>query len=302
MAQVINTNIASLNSQRNLNGSQKDLETSLQRLSSGLRINSAKDDAAGLAISDRMTSQIRGYNQATRNANDGISLAQTAEGALGSTTGLLQRIRELAIQSANSTNSSSDRASLQAEVNQLKQEINRVSNQTEFNGLKLLDGTFSAQSFQVGANANQTINVSMDGSSTTDLQDNQLLTLNETAGQGTGSSTTASGTVPTESTIATQILTVSGPLGKVNDIVVPPGASAFDVAALISNREGETSVTADATNEVTISGISASGTVSFNLYSSNGSVRARRENLFQDLDKNSRPGTQLSSQAFSVDG
>jgi len=272
MAQVINTNIASLNSQRNLNGSQKDLETSLQRLSSGLRINSAKDDAAGLAISDRMTSQIRGYNQATRNANDGISLAQTAEGALGSTTGLLQRIRELAIQSANSTNSSSDRASLQAEVNQLKQEINRVSNQTEFNGLKLLDGTFSAQSFQVGANANQTINVSMDGSSTTDLQDNQLLTLNETAGQGTGSSTTASGTVPTESTIATQILTVSGPLGKVNDIVVPPGASAFDVAALISNREGETSVTADATNEVTISGISASGTVSFNLYSSNGSA------------------------------
>ena len=272
MAQVINTNIASLNSQRNLNGSQKALETSLQRLSSGLRINSAKDDAAGLAISDRMTSQIRGYNQATRNANDGISLAQTAEGALGATTDLLQRIRELAIQSANSTNSSSDRASLQAEVNQLKQEIDRVSSQTEFNGLKLLDGTFSAQAFQVGANANQTILVSMDGSSTSDLQDNQLLTLNTASGQGTGSSTAASGTVPTTSTIGTQILTVSGPLGKVEDIVIPTGASAFDVAVAISKREGETSVTADATNKVTLSAVSASGTVSFDLYSSNGST------------------------------
>lgn len=274
MAQVINTNIASLNSQRNLNGSQKALETSLQRLSSGLRINSAKDDAAGLAISDRMTSQIRGYNQATRNANDGISLAQTAEGALGATTDLLQRIRELAIQSANSTNSSSDRASLQAEVNQLKQEIDRVASQTEFNGLKLLDGTFSAQAFQVGANANQTILVSMDGSSTSDLQDNQLLSLNTASGQGTGSSTAAaSGIVTTTSSIATQTLTVSGPLGKVDDIVIPDGASAFDVAAAVSEREGETSVTADATNQVTISAISASGTVSFDLYSSNGSTK-----------------------------
>jgi len=274
MAQVINTNIASLNSQRNLNGSQKALETSLQRLSSGLRINSAKDDAAGLAISDRMTSQIRGYNQATRNANDGISLAQTAEGALGATTDLLQRIRELAIQSANSTNSSSDRASLQAEVNQLKQEIDRVASQTEFNGLKLLDGTFSAQAFQVGANANQTILVSMDGSSTSDLQDNQLLSLNTASGQGTGSSTVAaSGIVTTTSSIATQTLTVSGPLGKVDDIVIPAGASAFDVAVAISKREGETSVTADASNEVTLSSISASGTVSFDLYSSNGSTK-----------------------------
>lgn len=273
MPQIINTNIASLNAQRNLNGSQKSLETSLQRLSSGLRINSAKDDAAGLAISDRMTAQIRGFNQATRNANDGISLAQTAEGALGATTNLLQRIRELAIQSANSTNSSSDRASLQSEVNQLKQEIDRVSSQTEFNGLKLLDGTFTAQTFQVGANANQTISVSMDGSSTNNLQDNQLLSLNTTASQGTGSSTAAaSGIVTTESTIAAQTLTVSGPLGKVDDIAIPIGASAFDVAASISQREGETSVTADATNEVILSNVTASGTVSLDLYSSNGST------------------------------
>lgn len=127
MAQTINTNVASLNAQRNLTSSQASLATSLQRLSSGLRINSAKDDAAGLAISDRMTSQIRGLNQAVRNANDGISLAQTAEGALGEIGTNLQRMRELAIQSANATNSASDRATIDAEVQQLVAEINRVS-------------------------------------------------------------------------------------------------------------------------------------------------------------------------------
>jgi len=270
MSQVINTNIASINAQRNLSGSQRDLETSLQRLSSGLRINSAKDDAAGLAISDRMTSQIRGYDQATRNANDGISLAQTAEGALGASTDLLQRIRELAIQSANSTNSASDRASLQAEVNQLKQELDRVSSQTEFNGLKLLDGTFSSQSFQVGANANQTISVSLEGASTATLADNQLKAENPTANQGTGSATGASTPIATTNTVDLQTLTVNGPLGSVNDITVPLGASAFDVAALVSQREGETSVTADATNETLISAISQDGTVSFDLSTSNG--------------------------------
>lgn len=160
MAQVINTNIASLNAQRNLNTSQGDLNTSLQRLSSGLRINSAKDDAAGLAISERFTAQIRGLDQAGRNANDGISLAQTAEGALAEVTSNLQRIRELSVQSANATNSSSDRAALQSEVTQLVAEIDRVAGQTNFNGVKLLDGGFSAQVFQVGANAGETITVS----------------------------------------------------------------------------------------------------------------------------------------------
>ena len=271
MSQVINTNIASLNAQRNLNGSQRGLNTSLQRLSSGLRINSAKDDAAGLAISDRMTAQIRGYNQATRNANDGISLAQTAEGALGAATNLLQRIRELSIQSANSTNSASDRASLQAEVNQLKQELDRVANQTEFNGLKLLDGTFTSQSFQVGANANQTISVSLEGSSTNDLQDNQIVALNSTASQGPGSATASATSAPATNTIGAQTLTISGPLGSINDLIVLGGASAFDVAAQISAREGETSVTADASNELILSGISNDGTVSFELSTSNSS-------------------------------
>jgi flagellin len=159
MPQVINTNVASLNAQRNLNTSQSALAVSLQRLSSGLRINSAKDDAAGLAIGERFTAQIRGLNQAARNANDGISLAQTAEGALAEIGNNLQRIRELAVQSRNATNSATDRAALNAEAQQLKAEIDRVATQTSFNGVKLLDGSFTAQAFQVGANVGETITV-----------------------------------------------------------------------------------------------------------------------------------------------
>jgi len=157
MASIINTNINSLNAQRNLSSSQTSLATSMQRLSSGLRINSAKDDAAGLAIADRMTSQIRGMNQAVRNANDGISLAQTAEGALGEVANNLQRIRELSVQASNATNSASDRTALQAEVTQLTSEIDRVAKQSDFNGTKLLDGSFTSQLFQVGANSGQAI-------------------------------------------------------------------------------------------------------------------------------------------------
>ena len=159
MAQVINTNILSLNAQRNLTTSSGALQTSLQRLSSGLRINSAKDDAAGLAISERFSTQIRGINQAVRNANDGISLAQVAEGALGEVSNNLQRIRELAVQARNATNSDADRAALDAEVQQRINEIERVAGQTEFNGTKLLDGSFSSQVFQIGANKGETISV-----------------------------------------------------------------------------------------------------------------------------------------------
>ena len=169
MAQVINTNIFSLNAQRNLNTSSNKLATSLQRLSSGLRINSAKDDAAGLAIATRFTSQIRGLNQAIRNANDGISLAQTAEGALAESTNSLQRVRELALQSANSTNSSSDRRSLNAEASQLIAEIQRVAQTTQFNSQNVLDGSFSAAQFQVGANANQTISFGIAAATTNAL-------------------------------------------------------------------------------------------------------------------------------------
>jgi flagellin len=161
MGQVINTNMPSLAAQRALNSSQGDVQTALSRLSSGLRINGAKDDAAGLAISERFSSQIKGLNQAVRNANDAISLSQTAESALAGTTDLLQRARELAVQSANATNSSTDRAALQAEVTQLVSEIDRIATTTSFNGLKLLDGNFSAKQFQVGAMANETVGVTI---------------------------------------------------------------------------------------------------------------------------------------------
>jgi flagellin len=161
MTSTINTNINSLNAQRNLSMNQSSLATSMQRLSSGLRINSAKDDAAGLAISERFTTQIRGLNQAQRNANDGISLSQTAEGALAEVASNLQRIRELSVQSANSTNSASDRAALDQEVQQRLAEIDRVAAQTTFNNQKLLDGTFGNAVFQVGANVGDTIAINL---------------------------------------------------------------------------------------------------------------------------------------------
>ncbi len=157
MASTINSNIQSLTAQRNLSSSQTSLSTSMQRLSSGLRINSAKDDAAGLSISDRMSAQIRGLTQAARNANDGISLSQTAEGALNSASTMLQRVRELAVQSANDTNTAADRKDLQAETGQLLSELDRIATTTQFNGRNLLDGSLGSSTFQVGANAHQTI-------------------------------------------------------------------------------------------------------------------------------------------------
>lgn len=168
MAQVINTNIMSLNAQRNLNSSSASMATSIQRLSSGLRINSAKDDAAGLAISQRMTTQISGMTVASRNANDGISLAQTAEGALGSISDNLQRIRDLAVQSANDTNTDEDRAALQKEVDQLTAEISRVVSNTDFNGTKLLNGERASFSIQVGSNASEDNQITI---STVDMSD-----------------------------------------------------------------------------------------------------------------------------------
>ncbi len=178
MAQTINTNVASLNAQRNLNRSQGLLNQSLERLSTGLRINSAKDDAAGLAISERFTTQIRGLNQASRNASDGISLAQTAESALGELTNNLQRIRELAVQSVNATNSASDRAALNAEVTERIAEVDRIAKQTSFNGVKVLDGSFGTAVFQVGANVGETISVSL----TTDVTAAAIGTVNTITG------------------------------------------------------------------------------------------------------------------------
>ena len=170
MGLTVNTNVASLNTQRNLSTSSKGLDVSLQRLSTGFRINSAKDDAAGLQISNRLSAQVSGLNVATRNANDGISLAQTAEGALQQSTNILQRMRDLSLQSANGSNGAGERKALNQEVTQLKNELDRISNTTSFGGRKLLDGSFGTAAFQVGAAANETISVSLSDSGSTTLK------------------------------------------------------------------------------------------------------------------------------------
>lgn len=263
MSLYINTNVASLNAQRNLNSSKDALATSLQRLSSGLRINSARDDAAGMAISSRMTAQIRGLDQARRNANDGVSLAQTAEGALQQSTDILQRIRELAIQSANSSNSTTDRASLNSEVNQLISELDRIANTTQFNGLNLLDGTYQGQQFQVGANANQTIGVSVSGARATDLQNNTV-SLKGTAASDMGGAivSTATGTAPGNG-IVVQTLTVAGSAGSAA-LNVAAGSSAATVATLVNANTASTGVKATASTSATLT-IATAGTISFTL-------------------------------------
>ena len=182
MAMVVNTNVMSLNAQRQLNKSQAAQNTSMQRLSSGLRINSAKDDAAGLAISTGMESQTRGLNQAVRNANDGISMAQTAEGSMDEMTNILQRMRELGVQASNDTNSASNRASIQKEVDQLYSELDRISSVTSFNGVKLLDGSTKSTTLQIGANSGETLSFSIKAVTTKDLNLNAVSGLGELNG------------------------------------------------------------------------------------------------------------------------
>ena len=262
MPQMINSNISSLNAQRNLNTSQNSLNTSLARLSSGLRINSAKDDAAGLAISERMTSQIRGLNQAVRNANDGISLSQTAEGAMSEIGNNLQRIRELAVQSANATNSASDRASLQAEAAQLTSEITRVASQTQFNGTNLLDGSFLNQSFQVGANANQTINISSIGDSRATALGSHTLTTN---GSAMGTTTAAAAASAANGVAVEAGLTLATNKGTTGNISYAAGADAKAIAAAINTAASGIGVTATASNSATVGSLSGTGTVALTL-------------------------------------
>jgi flagellin len=276
MASFINTNIASLNAQRNLSTSSAGLETALQRLSSGLRINSAKDDAAGLAISSRFTSQIRGMNQAARNANDGISLAQTAEGALGEITNNLQRIRELSVQSANATNSSTDRTALNAEVAQLTAEITRVAAQTSFNGVNLLDGSFTSQAFQVGANSGQTITVAGISDARTTALGSHTLTADGTV---TGNVATATATTTTNGIAAETDLTLTTSAGTTSAISYASNASAADIASAINTAAAGVGVTATASNSTTLSGVSADGTVSFDLNGASISATVTSDDL-----------------------
>ena len=198
MALTVNTNTASLNAQRNLNGSSNSLATSLERLSSGSQINSAKDDAAGLQIANRLTSQVNGLGVATKNANNGISIAQTAEGALQESTNILQRMRDLALQAANGSNSDTERDALNSEVTQLKKELDRIANTTAFGGKKLFDGSFGTETFQVGSAANEAISVKLDEVSTKELKSDSI----SSGSIAAQTAATASGAVAVTFTVA----------------------------------------------------------------------------------------------------
>ncbi len=270
MPQFINTNAYSLNAQRNLNSSQNALATSLQRLSSGLRINSARDDAAGLAISDRLTSQIRGLNQAVRNANDGISLAQVAEGALQESTNILQRMRELSIQSANGSNSDSDREALQAEVSQLQAELTRIADTTAFGGRKLFDGTFGQAQFQVGSEANQTIAFALKDTDASQIGVYRVDLDSGTANTGLGRATAAASTTAGANNVTGSTLALTGS-GSAT-VTTTAGDSAREVASLINTKTSTTGVSADARTVANLGTVSAAGNISFTLTADTGST------------------------------
>ncbi|MCF7498546.1 flagellin [Pseudoalteromonas sp. L1] len=247
MALSVNTNVSSLNAQRNLSRSSEGLATSMERLASGMRINSAKDDAAGLQISNRLTSQVNGLAVAQRNANDGISMAQTAEGAMNESTSILQRMRELALQSANGSNSAEDRDALQEEVVALQTELTRIADTTTFGGVKLLDGSFGTKQFQVGSNANQTIDITLDGTSSNDLGANEI------KGAGSVYGLAAASDLATNNAVTAGDVTFSGYKGAAT-ISVAATDSAKDVADALNAQS--TGITAEASLEVTLGNLS----------------------------------------------
>ena len=252
MAATINTNIASINAQRNLTFSGQSLNTTMQRLSSGLRVNSAKDDAAGLAISERMNTQVKGLTVASRNASDGISLAQTTEGALGKIGDMLQRMRELAVQAGNATNSKGDREALQLEVKQLADEVDRVAKQTNFNGQKVLDGSFAGAVFQVGANSGDNITLG----ALVDTRAEKISSISYASSAQTGINTADPGSSITsyvESIDAGDLAIILTPGGTTNLPALPPASSQQErlgqVIEAINNKSADTGVVAYLTKQ-----------------------------------------------------
>ncbi|MBY5921311.1 flagellin [Ferrimonas balearica] len=251
MAITVNTNVTSMTAQRNLNSASSSMQTSMERLSSGLRINSAKDDAAGLQISNRLTSQVRGLDVAMRNANDGISIAQTAEGAMQESTNILQRMRDLSLQSANGSNSSDDRAAMQKEISALQTELNRIADTTSFGGQKLLDGTYGSQSFQVGSNANETINIALRSTDSGSIGSSQI-------GQTVG---TVAGVVDdgTAAYTAGTMTITNSTSGNTADIAVEATDDAATLAKKINDVSGTTGVSATASNTIELDGLNFDG-------------------------------------------
>jgi len=247
----INTNIGALSAQANMTRVNNDLNTAMTRLSTGLRINAAKDDAAGMAIGEKMTAQIMGLNQAVRNATDGKNLIDTTESAHVEVSNMAQRLRELAVQSANDTNTSSDRGAIVSETRQLIAEINRVSETTTFNGMKVMDGSFAGKQFQIGADANQTVSVNVDSTRATDIG---AFTVKSDVNVAAGASAIAGGTT----------LVISGHAGSA-EVDQTAGMSAKDMAAAINNTTSQTGVQAQASTVAKISGLTAAGTMTFEI-------------------------------------
>jgi len=281
---VINTNVSSLQAQNSLHLNQSKLTSAMERLSSGIRINSAKDDAAGLAITTRMTSEIRGLNQSVRNANDGISVAQTAEGSLGEITNILQRLRELSVQSSNSSNNATDRSFLNTEASQLIDEVERIGSQTNFNGIKLLNGEFKAQNFQVGANKGEVIVFNSIAKSTASGLGQHALGSLSGSGGGAGelgkvSSAAASG--PVVNGVAGRVenegFRINTIAGKSEIISYAAEASAKDIADAINEKGNAIGVIATATNKVKFGQVSANTNVTFTLKTDAGSQQVTAE-------------------------
>ena len=303
MALSVVTNISSINAQRNLTKSSNNLATSMQRLSSGMRINSAKDDAAGLQIANRLTSQINGLGVAQRNANDGISMAQTAEGAMQESTNILQRMRDLALQSANGSNSSEDRAALQKEVSALQEELTRIADTTSFGGQQLLNGDFNTRSFQVGSNANETISISLGDISSDAIGQDSLIDAGTIYGAAS-----ADGTAFSAATGATAV-NISGNQGTsgAQDL-----SGSADAQALSNAINGfTTGVKAETTVTATLSAFTSAdtgtltiGTDTYDLADYNGSLTE----LASDLGKSGYDATvdsgtgQLTLNATGVAG
>ncbi|MGI2801067.1 flagellin [Photobacterium damselae] len=249
MAVTVNTNVSAMTAQRYLNSASNGVANSMEKLSSGLRINSAKDDAAGLQISNRLTSQTNGLNVAMRNANDGVSMAQTAEGAMQETTNMLQRMRDLSLQSANGSNSDADRAALQKEVSSLQEEMTRIADTTTFGGQNLLDGSFGSKDFQIGSNANETISLSLSSTKASDIGASTLAL----DGTALGSVSTAAATIPAN-TVAAHKMGISGEFGS-SDVSIAAAASAKDIASAVNKESGKTGVSAEAYNAVKLDNI-----------------------------------------------
>ncbi|WP_286889279.1 flagellin [Pseudoalteromonas sp. ESRF-bin5] len=302
MALTVNTNVSSLNAQRNLTKSGEGLATSMERLASGMRINSAKDDAAGLQISNRLTSQINGLAVAQRNANDGISMAQTAEGAMNESTNILQRMRELALQSANGSNSDSDRAALQKEVSALQTELTRIADTTSFGGQQLLDGSYGTKKFQVGANANETISMTMGSVAAADIGNNVV------TGSGTVFGDAENTDLATSLARLTNAGVEVGVVGFDNSITIADGTGAATAAEQVNNAGWGIEATASVTTTLSAfdsssGGILTLGDNTFDLAAFNGDIEKLAEQMNKvGIETTIDSSSQLTLTAKDIDG